>query len=94
VIALTDQQARFKAPAASSSTANWISPHWTQATACTGCAGMRTARAYVTMDNAIDGDTTAARECFDRMDGKVAQGVDATGQVRGDITVTWVRPAY
>jgi hypothetical protein len=55
---------------------------------------MRTARAYVTMDNAIDGDTTAARECFDRMDGKVAQGVDATGQVRGDITVTRVRPAY
>jgi hypothetical protein len=46
------------------------------------------------VDNAIDGDTTAARECFDRMDGKVTQGVDATGQVRGDITVTWVRPAY
>src|SRR6476659_6319576 len=45
------------------------------------------------VDNAIDGDTTAARECFDRMDGKVAQGVDATGQVRGDITVNWVRPA-
>ena len=44
------------------------------------------------VDNAIDGDTTAARECFDRMDGKVTQGVDATG--RGDITVTWVRPAY
>jgi hypothetical protein len=43
------------------------------------------------VDNAIDGDTTAARECFDRMDGKVTQGVDA---VRGDITVTWVRPAY
>jgi hypothetical protein len=45
------------------------------------------------VDNAIDGDTTAARECFDRMDGKVTQSVDAT-QVRGDITVTWVRPAY
>jgi hypothetical protein len=45
------------------------------------------------VNNAIDGDTTAARECFDRMDGKVAQSVDAT-QVRGDITVTWVRPAY
>ena len=43
------------------------------------------------VDNAIDGDTTAARECFDRMDGKVSQGVDAA---RGDITVTWVRPAY
>ena len=43
------------------------------------------------VDNAIDGDTTAARECFDRMDGKVTQGVDA---VPGDITVTWVRPAY
>jgi ribosomal protein L17 len=43
------------------------------------------------VDNAIDGDTTAARECFDRMDGKVTQGVDAG---RGDITVTWVRPAY
>ena len=43
------------------------------------------------VDNAIDGDTTAARECFDRMDGKVTQGVDAA---RGDITVTWVRPAY
>jgi class 3 adenylate cyclase len=49
------------------------------------------ARALV--DNAIDGDTTAARECFDRMDGKVPQSADAT-QVRGDITVTWVRPAY
>ena len=46
------------------------------------------------VDNAIDGDTTAVRECFDRMDGKATQGVDATGQVRGDITVTWVRPAY
>jgi len=33
------------------------------------------------VDNAIDGDTTAARECFDRMDGKVTQSVDAT-QVR------------
>ena len=30
------------------------------------------------VDNAIDGDTTAARECFDRMDGKVTQGVDAS----------------
>jgi hypothetical protein len=26
------------------------------------------------VDNAIDGDTTAARECFDRIDGKVTQG--------------------
>jgi hypothetical protein len=45
------------------------------------------------VDNAIDGDTTAARECFDRMDGKVTQGVDATDQVRGDITFTWTPPA-
>ena len=30
------------------------------------------------VDNAIDGDTTAARECFDRMDGKVTQSADAT----------------
>jgi hypothetical protein len=45
------------------------------------------------VDNAIDGDTTAARECFDRMDGKVPQSANAT-QARGDITVTWVRPAY
>ena len=45
------------------------------------------------VDNAIDGDTTAARECFDRMDGKVPQSADAT-QVRDDITVTWARPAY
>ena len=44
------------------------------------------------VDNAIDGDTTAARECFDRMDGKVPQSADAT-KARGDITVTWVRPA-
>ena len=44
------------------------------------------------VDNAIDGDTTAVRECFDRMDGKVTQGVDATGQVRGDITLTWKPP--
>jgi hypothetical protein len=43
--------------------------------------------------NAIDGDTTAVRECFDRMDGKVTQGVDATDQVRGDITFTWTPPA-
>jgi hypothetical protein len=43
--------------------------------------------------DAIDGDTPAARECFDRMDGKVTQGVDATGQVRGDITLTWKPPA-
>jgi ribosomal protein L17 len=27
------------------------------------------------VNNAIDGDTTAARECFDRMDGKVAQSL-------------------
>ena len=45
------------------------------------------------VNNAIDGDTTAVRECFDRMDGKVPQSADAT-QARGDITVTWVRPAY
>jgi hypothetical protein len=44
------------------------------------------------VDNAIDGDTTAARECFDRMDGKVTQSADAT-QVRGDVTFTWKRPA-
>jgi hypothetical protein len=44
------------------------------------------------VDNAIDGDTTAAREC-DRMDGKVMQGVDATDQVRGDVTFTWMPPA-
>jgi ribosomal protein L17 len=31
------------------------------------------------VDNAIDGDTTAARECFDRMDGKVTQSVDCSG---------------
>jgi hypothetical protein len=43
------------------------------------------ARALV--DNAIDGDTTAVRECFDRMDGKVTQSADAT-QVRGDVTFT------
>jgi hypothetical protein len=41
------------------------------------------------VDNAIDGDTTAVRECFDRMDGKVAQGVDTIGQVHGPITFTW-----
>jgi hypothetical protein len=34
------------------------------------------------VDNAIDGDTTAVRECFDRMDGKVTQSVDAIGHVR------------
>jgi ribosomal protein L17 len=45
------------------------------------------------VDNAIDGDTTAARECFDRMDGKVTQSVDATGQVRGGVTFTWKSPA-
>src|SRR6478752_9445274 len=44
------------------------------------------------VDNAIDGDTTAARECFDRMDGKVTPGVDATGQVRGNVTFTWETP--
>jgi ribosomal protein L17 len=44
------------------------------------------------VDNAIDGDTTAVRECFDRMDGKVTQSVDAT-QVRGDVTFTWKSPA-
>jgi hypothetical protein len=45
------------------------------------------ARALV--DNAIEGDTAAVRECFDRMDGKVTQSVDTTGQVRGNITFTW-----
>jgi hypothetical protein len=40
-------------------------------------------------DNAIRGDTAAVRECFDRMDGKVPQNADATGQVRGNITFTW-----
>ncbi len=49
------------------------------------------ARALV--DNAIDGDTTAMRECFDRMDGKVPQGVNETGQVVGDVTFTWKPPA-
>ena len=44
------------------------------------------------VDNAIDGDTTAARECFDRMDGKVPQGVNETGQVRGNVTFTWKPP--
>ena len=34
------------------------------------------------VDNAIDGDTTAARECFDRMDGKVTQSVDTTQSAR------------
>ena len=34
------------------------------------------------VDNAIDGDTTAVRECFDRMDGKVTQSVDATSSAR------------
>jgi hypothetical protein len=45
------------------------------------------ARALV--DNAIDGDTAAVRECFDRIDGKVAQGANATGQVCGNVTFTW-----
>jgi Family of unknown function (DUF5681) len=45
------------------------------------------------VDNAIDGDTTAVRECFDRMDGKVTQGADATDQVRGNVTFTWKSPA-
>jgi hypothetical protein len=49
------------------------------------------ARALV--DNAIDGDTTAVRECFDRMDGKVTQGADAIDQVRGNVTFTWMPPA-
>ena len=44
------------------------------------------------VDNAIDGDTTAARECFDRMDGKVPQGVAANGQVHGNVTFTWKKP--
>ena len=34
------------------------------------------------VDNAIDGDTTAARECFDRMDGKVPQSADANSSAR------------
>jgi hypothetical protein len=46
------------------------------------------ARALV--DNAIDGDTMAVRECFDRMDGKVPQSsADASNQVRGNVIV-WV----
>ena len=53
----------------------------------------RTPRGFTWVDNAIDGDTTAARECVDRMDGKVTQSVDATGQVRGGITFTWKPPA-
>jgi hypothetical protein len=32
-------------------------------------------------------------KCFDRMDGKVTQSVDTSGQVRGDVTFTWKRPA-
>jgi Family of unknown function (DUF5681) len=48
------------------------------------------ARALV--DNAIDGDTAAVRECFDRMDGKVTQGLDAIGQVHGPVTFTWKPP--
>ena len=47
------------------------------------------ARALV--DNAIDGDTAAVRECFDRMDGKVAQSAEAT-QVIGNVTFTWQSP--
>ena len=39
------------------------------------------------VNNAIDGDTTAVRECFDRIDGKVTQSADAT-QVRGDGLLT------
>jgi hypothetical protein len=45
------------------------------------------ARALV--DNAINGDTTAVRECFDRMDGKVTQNAEPTDQVCGNITFTW-----
>jgi ribosomal protein L17 len=45
------------------------------------------------VNNAIDGDTTAVRECFDRMDGKVTQSGDTIGQVRGDVTFTWKPPA-
>jgi hypothetical protein len=45
------------------------------------------------VDNAFDGDTTAVRECFDRMYGKVTQGADATDQVRGNVTFTWKPPA-
>ena len=48
------------------------------------------ARALV--DNAIDGDTSAVRECFDRMDGKVTQSANPTGQVRGNVTFTWESP--
>ena len=47
------------------------------------------ARALV--DNAIDGDTAAVRECFDRMDGKVTRSAEAT-QVCGNITFTWQSP--
>ena len=44
------------------------------------------------VDNAIDGDTTAVRECFDRMDGKVTPSVNGTDQLRGDVTFTWKKP--
>ena len=50
------------------------------------------ARALV--DNAIDGDTAAVRECFDRMDGKVPPSANGTDQVVGDITFTWKKPDY
>ncbi len=49
------------------------------------------ARALV--DNAIEGDTSAIKEIFDRMDGKVTPSVNGADQVRGDITFTWSRPA-
>jgi hypothetical protein len=43
------------------------------------------------VDNAIDADTAAVRECFDRMDGKVAQSAEAT-QVIGNVTFKWQSP--
>src|SRR5690242_6930414 len=49
------------------------------------------ARALV--DNAIEGDTAAVRECFDRMDGKVTQSVDATAEVYTNVTFTWKPPS-
>ncbi len=49
------------------------------------------ARALV--DNAIEGDTSAIKEIFDRMDGKVTSSVNGVDQVRGDITFTWSPPA-
>jgi Family of unknown function (DUF5681) len=38
------------------------------------------------VDNAIDGDTAAIKEVFDRMDGKVTQ--DHNAQVEGNMRIT------